>query len=109
MAPGTDGQGQPHKIRLYSVASARDGEKPGANNVALTVKRETGAVCSNDVCDLAKGDKVQATGPFGVTFLMPDDPSANILKVCTGTGSAPFRGFTERAAHAPRCDGALSG
>jgi benzoyl-CoA 2,3-dioxygenase component A len=96
IAPGTDAQGQPHKIRLYSIASARDGEKPGANNIALTVKREAGGICSNYVCDLAKGDKVQVTGPFGATFLMPDDPSANILMVCTGTGSAPFRGFTER-------------
>jgi benzoyl-CoA 2,3-dioxygenase component A len=27
---------------------------------------------------------------------MPDDPAADILMVCTGTGSAPFRAFTER-------------
>ena len=27
---------------------------------------------------------------------MPDDPSSNILMICTGTGSAPFRAFTER-------------
>jgi benzoyl-CoA 2,3-dioxygenase component A len=83
-------------IRLYSVASSRDGEKPKTNNLALTVKREPNGLCSNYLCDLKKGDKVQVTGPFGATFLMPDDPSANIIMICTGTGSAPFRGFTER-------------
>ena len=96
IAPGTDGSGKPHTIRLYSVASPRDGEKPKANNLALTVKREPNGLCSNYLCDLNKGDKVQVTGPFGATFLMPDDPSANIIMICTGTGSAPFRGFTER-------------
>ncbi len=91
-----DKDGKPHKIRLYSVASPREGEKSGANNLSLTVKREGDGVCSNYICDLKKGEPVQVTGPFGATFLMPDDPSANILMICTGTGSAPFRGFTER-------------
>jgi benzoyl-CoA 2,3-dioxygenase component A len=27
---------------------------------------------------------------------MPDDPSARLLMICTGTGSAPFRAFTMR-------------
>jgi benzoyl-CoA 2,3-dioxygenase component A len=94
--PGTDASAKPHVIRLYSVASSRDGERPKHNNLALTVKREPHGVCSNYLCDLKKGDKVQVTGPFGATFLMPDDPSANIIMICTGTGSAPFRGFTER-------------
>ena len=94
--PGTDVNGKPQVIRLYSVASPRDGEKPKTNNLALTVKREPRGLCSNYLCDLKKGDKVQVTGPFGATFLMPDDPSANIIMICTGTGSAPFRGFTER-------------
>ncbi len=94
--PGEDASGKPHVIRLYSVASSRDGEKPKTNNLALTVKREPNGLCSNYLCDLKKGDKVQVTGPFGATFLMPDDPSANIIMICTGTGSAPFRGFTER-------------
>ena len=94
--PGVDEHGKPHVIRLYSVASPRDGEKPQANNLALTVKREPNGLCSNYICDLKKGDQVQVTGPFGATFLMPDDPSANIMMICTGTGSAPFRGFTER-------------
>lgn len=96
VAPGADKDGKPHKIRLYSVASPREGEKSGANNLSLTVKREGDGVCSNYVCDLKKGEQVQVTGPFGATFLMPDDPAANILMICTGTGSAPFRGFTER-------------
>lgn len=96
VAPGVDRDGKPHVARLYSVASPRGGEKPNANNLALTVKREPDGVCSNYLCDLPRGAKVEVTGPFGATFLMPDDPSAHIIMICTGTGSAPFRGFTER-------------
>ena len=94
--PGSRPDGRPHDVRLYSVASARDGEKRNANNLSLTVKRSEGGVASNYICDLRIGDKVQATGPFGATFLMPNDPSTNIVMICTGTGSAPFRAFTER-------------
>lgn len=96
IAPGVDATGAPHRVRLYSVASPRDGEKLNTNNLALTVKREPNGVCSNYICDLKKGDRVRVTGPFGATFLMPNDPSANFLMICTGTGSAPFRAFTER-------------
>lgn len=94
--PGTDAAGKPPLPRLYSVSSPRDGERPGYGNVSLTVKREEGGLCSNYVCDLAKGDKVQVTGPFGATFLIPDDPGARLLMICTGTGSAPMRAFTMR-------------
>lgn len=96
VAPGIDENGKPHVARLYSVASPRGGEKPNTNNLALTVKREDKGVCSNYLCDLPRGAKLEITGPFGATFLMPDDPAANIIMICTGTGSAPFRGFTER-------------
>lgn len=92
--PGLDDKGQPHLPRLYSVSSPRDGERPGYHNVSLTVKREEGGVCSNFLCDLQKGDTVPVTGPFGATFLMPTDPDARLLMVCTGTGSAPMRAFT---------------
>jgi benzoyl-CoA 2,3-epoxidase subunit A len=94
--PGVDAKGKPHLPRLYSVSSPRDGERPNTNNLALTVKREPGGVCSNHICDLRKGDRVALTGPFGSTFLMPNDPQARIVMVCTGTGSAPFRAFTMR-------------
>ena len=94
IAPGEDEDGKPHLPRLYSVSSPRDGERPGYHNVSLTVKREEGGVCSNHVCDLKKGDKVKVTGPFGTTFLLPSDPDARLLMICTGTGSAPMRAFT---------------
>ncbi len=94
--PGTDANGKPHLPRLYSVSSPRDGERPNTNNLSLTVKREPMGVCSNHICDLKKGGKVKLTGPFGSTFLMPSDPRAKLIMVCTGTGSAPFRAFTMR-------------
>lgn len=114
--PGSDQNGRPHKIRLYSVCSPRDGERPNHNNVALTVKRviyeqdgeQIRGIGSNYVCDLEKGDEVLVTGPFGNTFVMPDDRKANIIMVCTGTGSAPFRAMTERRRrHHPDVPGRL--
>lgn len=104
--PGTDAEGKPHLPRLYSVSSPRDGERPNFNNLSLTVKREQGGLCSNYVCDLKTGDKVKLTGPFGATFLMPEDPQARLLMICTGTGSAPMRAFTMRR---QRTVGAKSG
>ena len=107
--PGTDAEGKPHLPRLYSVSSPRDGERPNFNNLSLTVKREDQGLCSNYVCDLQKGDKVQVTGPFGATFLLPSDPAAHLLMICTGTGSAPFRGFTmRRQRENPTADGSLT-
>lgn len=94
IAPGTDDEGKVHLPRLYSVSSPRDGERPGYHNVSLTVKREDKGVCSNHICDLNKGDKVNVTGPFGATFLLPSAPEARLLMICTGTGSAPMRAFT---------------
>jgi benzoyl-CoA 2,3-dioxygenase component A len=103
--PGADAQGQPHAIRLYSVASPRDGERPNTNNLALTVKHTVvpqadgtmfQGVASTYLCALALGADVQVTGPYGASFLMPDDPETDILMICTGTGAAPFRGFIGR-------------
>ncbi|WP_425044979.1 benzoyl-CoA 2,3-epoxidase subunit BoxA [Primorskyibacter sp. S87] len=107
--PGCDADGNPHLPRLYSVSSPRDGERPNFNNLSLTVKREEGGVCSNYVCDLKPGDSIQLTGPFGATFLLPNDPAAHLLMICTGTGSAPFRAFTmRRQRETPSLDGSLS-
>ena len=101
--PGIDAGGKPHYIRMYSIASPRDGEREGYNNLSLTVKRvvedydgkPVRGVCSNYLCDLQKGDTVQVTGPFGANYLMPNHAGSNILMICTGTGSAPMRAMTE--------------
>jgi benzoyl-CoA 2,3-dioxygenase component A len=52
---------------------------------------------------------VALSGPFGSTFLMPDDPQAHCVMICTGTGSAPFRGFTmHRQRTMPKSQGSLT-
>jgi benzoyl-CoA oxygenase/reductase BoxA protein len=104
LPPGADDLGRPHHARQYSIASPRDGERAGYNNVSLTVKRVTvdhdgrpvRGVCSNYLCDLQRGDSVRVVGPFGETFLMPNHAPSHLLMICTGTGSAPMRAMTER-------------
>ena len=101
--PGLDDKGKPHVARQYSIASPRNGERAGYNNLSLTIKRvledhqgqSVRGVASNYMCDLNVGDKVEVIGPFGASFLMPNHPRSNIVMICTGTGSAPMRAMTE--------------
>ena len=103
LPPGVDGKGRTHQPRQYSIASPRNGERPGYNNASLTVKRVLAdhqgrpvrGVASNFLCDLQVGDTVQVIGPFGTSFLMPNHPKSHIVMICTGTGSAPMRAMTE--------------
>jgi len=100
---GADDKGKAHHARQYSIASPRNGERPGYNNLSITVKRvvedhdgkPVKGVASNYLCDLKTGDTVQVIGPFGSSFLMPNHPKSNIVMICTGTGSAPMRAMTE--------------
>jgi benzoyl-CoA 2,3-dioxygenase component A len=101
--PGVDAHGRPHHARQYSIASPRNGERPGYNNLSLTIKRvlenhqgdAVRGVGSNFMCDLKVGDTVQVIGPFGASFLAPNHPRSHIVMICTGTGSAPMRAMTE--------------
>ncbi len=101
--PGVDASGKAHHARQYSIASPRNGERAGYNNLSLTIKRvledhdgkPVRGVASNFMCDLKVGDKVQVIGPFGSSFLMPNHPKSHIVMICTGTGSAPMRAMTE--------------
>merc|ERR1712190_700266 len=123
IAPGPDKKGQtPAKIRLYSIASSAVGDNEKSNTVSLCVKRvvevdgehanrEVGedkpdkagtgfpdnkvyrGVCSNHICDMNVGDDVLITGPTGAEMLLPEDPTANIIMLATGTGIAPMRSY----------------
>lgn len=112
VAPGVDASGKPHRLRLYSIASSRQGDDGQGKTISLLVKRtvytdaETGqevhGVASSFLCDLKPGDKVPLIGPSGRHFLLPAEPSANLLMIATGTGLAPFRGFLRQRDTHPR-------
>jgi ferredoxin--NADP+ reductase len=103
---GTDDKGKPHKIRLYSIASTRHGDRLDDKTVSLCVRKleykhpETGekveGVCSSFLTGLEVGADVKITGPVGKEMLLPSDPDATIIMMATGTGIAPFRAFIWR-------------
>ncbi len=96
LVPGLDGEGRPHAVRMYSIASPRDGEAANPKHIALCVKRDPMGLCSRYLCDLDPGAVVDVIGPFGTSFLLPDDPGARIVMIGVGTGVAPFRAFVQR-------------
>ncbi|HLO49275.1 MAG TPA: phycobilisome linker polypeptide [Kamptonema sp.] len=103
---GTDANGKPHKLRLYSIASTRHGDNLDDKTISLCVRRleykhpETGekvfGVCSTYLTGLEPGAEVKITGPVGKEMLLPEDPESTIIMMATGTGIAPFRAFLWR-------------
>jgi ferredoxin--NADP+ reductase len=103
---GTDDNGKPHKLRLYSIASTRHGDKMDDKTVSLCVRElvykhpETDetvyGTCSSYLCHIEPGADVKVTGPVGKEMLLPDDPDATIIMLATGTGIAPFRAYLWR-------------
>ncbi|HEY9849670.1 MAG TPA: ferredoxin-NADP reductase [Leptolyngbyaceae cyanobacterium] len=104
--PGTDKNGKPHKLRLYSIGSTRHGDRLDDKTVSLCVRQleythpETGekvfGVCSTYLCNLQPGEEVKITGPTGKEMLLPNDPNINVIMMATGTGIAPFRAYLWR-------------
>ena len=101
---GTDSNGKPNKLRLYSIASTRHGDNMADHTVSLCVRQlqyekdgETiNGVCSTFLCDIEPGAKVKITGPVGKEMLLPADEDANVIMFATGTGIAPMRTYLRR-------------
>jgi ferredoxin--NADP+ reductase len=100
--PGWPDKGHGSAWRYYSIASGRGGDDAGSKTLSLCVKRvrrfdpESGIElpsATSHLCDAAPGDELNLAGPFGQTFLLPDDPASNLILVATGTGVSPFRAF----------------
>jgi ferredoxin--NADP+ reductase len=106
LVPGPHEFGARQHLRLYSIASPRQGEKDGATKFSLCVRRcfyidpisgeRYPGRASNYLCDRRPGDRIAVTGPYGAPFTIPADDSANLLLIGAGTGIAPFRALVRR-------------
>ncbi len=103
LTPGPHPFGNKEHLRLYSVASARYADTGGAVELALCVRRcfyidevsgeRYPGIASNHLCDARPGDTIVLTGPYGTAFSIPEENTANLLMIGSGTGIAPFRAF----------------
>ncbi len=105
LAPAPPDFGAEHHLRLYSVADLPERGPTGPPRIVLCVRRctytdsysgeEYPGVASNYLCDLAPGDTLTLTGPYGLPFAVPDELDANLVLIGTGTGIAPFRALVK--------------
>jgi len=73
--------------RSYSIANAPNSE----NVLELCIVRLEGGKGTHYLFDVAKvGTIIPFKGPHG-HFVLPEDPSLDIVAICTGTGIAPMR------------------
>ncbi len=103
LVPGPHAFGNEHHMRLYSIASSRQGEDHNVSEISICVRRcfyidevsgeRYPGVASNYLCDRKPGDQIKITGPYGRQFLPPRDSTCNLLMIGVGTGIAPFRAF----------------
>lgn len=103
LVPGPHPFGNDNHLRLYSIASSRQGEQLNMSEISLCVRRcfyiddisgeRFPGIASNFLCDRKPGDVILLTGPYGRHFSPPRDLNSNILMIGVGTGIAPFRAF----------------
>ncbi|HXJ42412.1 MAG TPA: FAD-binding oxidoreductase [Bryobacteraceae bacterium] len=105
IVPGPLEFGNARHLRLYSIASPRNGEAGRLGTFSLCVRRcfyiddisgeRYPGVASNYLCDSEAGDPVEIAGPYGSSFTVPADETSNLLMIGVGTGIAPFRAFIQ--------------
>jgi ferredoxin--NADP+ reductase len=104
--PGPHPYGRGDFVRRYSIANEYPAQVEEPLELSILVRRcfyidevngeRYPGIASNYICDRKAGDRLTLTGPFRAPFQIPDDPSANLLMISTGTGIAPFRAFIRK-------------
>ena len=82
--------GTPTK-RSYSLATIHDHAMGPGELVEIAVSYVPGGSATSLFENLAIGDTLQASGPFGRFCLQPGDDNRRYLLVATGTGVTPYR------------------
>jgi len=105
VVPGKDEFGSTNHKRRYSIVKGSEVPSEEGIEITILVRRcfyiddfsgeQYPGRASNYLCDAKVGDSISITGPYKSPFTVPDDKSANILMIGTGTGIAPFRAFIE--------------
>jgi ferredoxin--NADP+ reductase len=105
VVPGPHPFGNLYHLRRYSIANARPRPEVEAVDLDILVRRcfyideisgeRYPGIASHFLCNARPGDPVTLAGPFRSPFLMPQDKTANLLMIGTGTGVAPFRAFAQ--------------
>ncbi|HEY9252987.1 MAG TPA: ferredoxin--NADP reductase [Stenotrophomonas sp.] len=91
--------GTPAK-RSYSLATIHDHALGPGEAVEIAVSFVTGGAATALFENLAPGDPLQASGPFGRFCLLPGDHNRRYLLIATGTGVTPYRSMLPLLAQA---------
>ncbi len=82
--------GTPTK-RSYSLATIHDHALGPGELVEIAVSYVSGGAATALFENLADGDVIEASGPYGRFCLMPSDANKRYLLIGTGTGVTPYR------------------
>jgi ferredoxin-NADP reductase len=82
--------GTPTK-RSYSLATIHDHALGPGETVEIAVSYVAGGAATALFENLAEGEAIDASGPYGRFCLMPADSNRRYLLIATGTGVTPYR------------------
>ena len=88
--------------RSYSVGTVGAGDATPIERLEIAVSYVEGGAATALLGNLAIGETVTASGPFGRFCLMEADRNARYLLVATGTGVTPYRAMLPQIARLVR-------